>query len=141
VPIPSPIYSKSLASDAGGGVSGLLCQTQVDAHKRLRPPILLCMTLKTLDGVPNFWVVFQLVRERCLRTHPPGARTPKRSSASPKAQQFSVYNVALLLTPLCDLRNPYLSAQKSIRCLVSKVREWVWCLWRQGLENPLKIRR
>ena len=76
-----------------------------------------------------------------LPTPTRGTNSKAEFSIAIGGKQFGVNHLPLLLQGLdgaCDL---YPSAEKGIRREVSKVREWIWCFWRQGLENPLKVRR
>ena len=117
-PIPSPIYSKSLASDARQRVlDAFLSQAEVCARQRLCPSISLRLLLKTLDGIPNFWVVVPIGSVSLLED-------PTTRGTNTKAE-FSIYGVVFMLQGpdgACYLLPPL---NQLVGIEICQLREWV----------------
>ena len=126
-----------IALNAVWQLSGaLMGQAEISARQWLCPPIPLCLTLKTLDGIPYFWVVFP-TGSRPLLENPTtwGTNTKAEFSIAKGGKQFGVNYLPLLFQGLdgaCDL---YPSAEKGIRRERCQMRKWVWAFRREGLEQ------
>ena len=112
---------------------------QICAHQGLCPPISLCLLLKTLDGIPDFWGIVPTGSG-------PLPKNPSTRGTDSKAefgigeglQQGGVNYLALLLQDLelpSDLHPPL---EQLIGVQVCQMGELVFLFRRQGLEQVLQ---